>query len=124
MALQKEMVAAGVWGAQAEAVNGGSVVSGLTASATQTQAAGTALTAAVNLVATCATAGNALTLPVAARGDEVIVHNGGAASANVFPPVGGSINGGTANAALALAAGKAAVYKYTSNVNCIAVISA
>ena len=54
---------------------------------------------------TCANGGDAVTLPAAAAGKLVIIANNGANSADVFPASGDKIDGGSANAALALAAG-------------------
>lgn len=101
MALKKELVGSGVWGGTADAVNG-SVATGLTS-------AGTAytdclrLTAAVNVLGTVG-ASSGVGLPNGATtGDHVYVRNGGASALAVYPPVGGTINGGSANAAVSLA---------------------
>jgi hypothetical protein len=88
-------------------------IDGLTASATQTQAAGTPITASTVGFSTVASAGNAATLPPAIRGMEVAVINETATSMNVFPASAGQggvsggdkINGGAQNAAIAVAGG-------------------
>ena len=54
-------------------------------------------------IATCANAGDAVTLPAASAGLMVIVVNNGAESADVFPASGDKIDGGSTNAAYALA---------------------
>lgn len=41
--------------------------------------------------------------------DQVLVRNDGANTVNVYPPVGGTLNGGAANAAATVAAAKAAL---------------
>lgn len=51
---------------------------------------------AFNVIATCATAGDSVILPAGMpQGSVVVVLNSGAAAADVFPPTGGTINGGT-----------------------------
>jgi len=61
-------------------------------------------------IATCANAGDACTLPAAKAGQLVIIVNNGANSADVFPASGDKIDGGSANAAFALAAGANALF--------------
>jgi len=61
-------------------------------------------------IATCANAGDACTLPAAKAGQRVIIVNNGANSADVFPASGDKIDGGSANAAFALAAGSNALF--------------
>ena len=61
-------------------------------------------------IATCANPGDAVTLPTAAAGKLVIIANNGANSADVFPASGDKIDGGSANAALALPAGANRMY--------------
>lgn len=118
MSLAKEMVASGLFVNAAKAVNG-SVVTGVTAGTTQTQAGATALVGATNVVGTVGTENDGVILPVAETGDTVFVRNGGANTMKVYPPVGGAVNGGTANAAVTLAAGASATYRYTSTVNVV-----
>ena len=70
-----------------------------------TQATGTAITAQVNTFTTVA-AGAGATLPSsAAIGSEVVIFNRGANALLVYPPSGGSIESGAANAAVSVAAG-------------------
>lgn len=118
MALAKELVASGLFVNTAKAV-GGSVVTGIIAGTTQTQAGATALTGAVNVIGTVGTTSDGVILPVAEVGDSVFVRNGGANTAKVYPPLGGAVNGGTANAAVTLASGASTTFIYTSTVNSV-----
>jgi len=85
---------------------GMSYVTGITARAGGTRAAGTPLTAAVNHITVCATAADSVVLPPAVGGQEMVVINGGAAAAQVFAAVGTSdtINGVAAATGISLAA--------------------
>lgn len=82
-----------------------SVQTGLVAHAGGGQANGTPLTAMACFVATAATTGDSVTLPVSVPGMEIslVVQNTTAATINVFPATGETINGGSANAAIAAA---------------------
>jgi hypothetical protein len=55
----------------------------VSASATQTQVGGTALTTDHVLISTCATAGDSVTLPSAVAGRNVCITNSGAAAENI-----------------------------------------
>jgi hypothetical protein len=81
---------------------------GYTAFAGGGQASAVPLTAAFNRVTVCATAGDSVRLPRAVPGATCVVFNRGAASMNVFPMTGQSINALAANTALAVAAGASA----------------
>ncbi len=61
-------------------------------------------------IAVCGNSGDAVTLPAAVAGQLVIIVNNGANSADVFPASGDKIDGGSANAAFALAAGANALF--------------
>ncbi len=80
----------------------GGVTTGLTAGTTQTAAGATALTGALNTVTVVAADNDGVILPAGrVHGDVVGVANLAAAQDNkVCPNTGGSINGGSANAAL------------------------
>lgn len=117
------LIANGFANPQATAVLGG-VTSGLTAYATGGQANATALANSINVISTCATIGDSVKLPVADIGDELWVRNNGAASCDVFPQTGGAINGGSANAAMAVANSKTAIFKSLGSGNWIAVLTA
>ncbi len=90
---------------------------GLTAFAGGGQASATALGFGANVVTVCATGGDSVKLTSAAAigGTLVFVKNLGAASCNVFPPVGGAINSLADNAAFAVAAGSSATFISRNN---------
>jgi hypothetical protein len=93
-----------------------SVTTGITAATGSSQATGVVLTSRVNVIAVCATGGDAVTLPAGCGvGAEMLVRNNGAASADVFPPVGGAFNGGSTDAAVAVASAKASTFICTSS---------
>ena len=92
----------------------GGATTGITAYAGGGAANATVLTTKVNVVATCATAADSVKLPLAPQLSDVVVRNNGAASCNVFPPSGGAINGGSADAAFAVANGKTATFTVVS----------
>ncbi len=100
------------------------VATGLTAKAGGGQAGATALTGNVNRIAVCATIGDSAILPPAIVGRRVSVYNAGAASANIFPQTGESINSGAADAAFAVAATKAAIFECVATGVWNAVLSA
>jgi hypothetical protein len=96
----------------------------LTAKAGGGQAGATALTGNVNRLTVCATAADSALLPLGVVGRRVSVYNAGAASANVFPQTGESINSGAANAAFAVANTKAAIFECVATGVWNAVLSA
>lgn len=88
-----------------------SATDAMTASATQTQAAGTPITTVISRFTTVASNNNACTLPVSAPGMELTIINAHASNAiQIFPNAGGTtteqINALGANAAFSLAATK------------------
>lgn len=87
--------------------NGWSAAS-ITAHAGGGQAAATPITAAITLIAVCATAGDSVVLPPAMGGQMLWITNAGAASAQIFTAagLGGTINGVAGTTGIALAAGK------------------
>lgn len=87
-----------------------SAVNGLTAHAGGGQASATALTAAVNVVGTVATAADSVKLPAAKKGATMIVVNASANSMNVFPATGETIDGAAVNTAKAVAGGKSTMF--------------
>lgn len=87
-----------------------SAVDGLTADTGSAQAGATPLTAAVNVIGTVGTAGDSALLPAAKKGAVVLVKNASATSADVFPASGEKIDGGSADAAKAVAGGKATAF--------------
>ena len=83
----------------------------ISASATQTQVAATAMTTTINRVTVVGTAGDAVKLPAAVAGKVVIVKNADAADAvGVFPASGDAINALSANAVYSLAALKGVLF--------------
>jgi hypothetical protein len=77
------------------------------------------------VVYTTSTASNGPTLPATAgSGDSYLVANNTANSINVWPPVGGAIGTGSANAALAVGAGKTCTFYALGNGNFVANLSA
>lgn len=71
-----------------------SVETGITASTTQTQVGGYALTKPISNITVCANANDAVTLPAALAGRQCIVRNGGAQTMRVFPASGDNCGGG------------------------------
>ena len=84
---------------------GYSTSSGLTANPGGGQAGALALAKDINIITVCATAGDSVLLPVSTAGRRIVVMNEGAASCNVFPPVGSKIDSLATDAAFAVAAG-------------------
>jgi len=76
------------------------VTDGITASATQTIAGATALTKGINRVSTVASTGNAVALPTAVAGLQILIINDGANTIQVFPcnEASDAIDGGSPNA--------------------------
>lgn len=81
------------------------VQTNIVASATVSQAAATPLTAQMCFLATVASAGNAIRLPAAAPGMEIVVVNQTANAAATYPAGTDTINGGGAGASVALPTG-------------------
>lgn len=96
------------------------------AAAGDSQATGTALTGGVNVVtsATGTTADGVVLPSDRAAGDILYIINSTATAIDVFPSTGGAINGGTANAAKALAANMSGLYISLGSGNWGAVLSA
>ena len=101
-----------------------STTNNITAKAGGGQTGGSPMLTDLNLVTVCATIGDSVTLPTAEAGREVTVANLGAASLNVFPNTGDKVNAGVANAAYALAAGKAATFYGAGPLQWVALLSA
>jgi hypothetical protein len=85
------------------------VNAGVTASSGSIQG-GEPITVTYTEIATCATAGDSVTLPTAAAGLVVVVANNGAESADVFPASGDDIDKGGVNTAYALASGTNTIF--------------
>lgn len=96
------MMGSGIPAAAAVAITG-STTSGLTAAGT-TQGTALAVSDDVNVVTTTA-AGTGVILPSnLTKNDRMVVSNHGANALLVYPPTGGAIDNGTANAGLSVAA--------------------
>lgn len=104
MTRKADLVRSGMHATTADAVVG-SVATGLTAAGSAHTDA-LALAADINVVGTTAASTGVKLMTKLSLGDEVVVVNLGANALAVYPPTGGTINGGSANAALSVAAGK------------------
>jgi hypothetical protein len=91
-----------------------STAEGLVAHAGGLQPLATPITAMCVRFTTVASIGDSSILPTAMPGLEITVINAGAASMNVFPDLGSQINAAGANVALALGAGKTAIFFTTA----------
>jgi len=94
------------------------------AAAGSTQATATPLTASVNHI-TGANGTNGVRLPaIAQRGQFVAVHNATSAQVlKVYPPTGGTINGGSTNAAVNQSGLTLAIFIATSPTNWAAIVT-
>jgi hypothetical protein len=121
MTVTKNLLGSGVAGLTADAITGFPSLA-----QTATGASQGALALPTDFVVyTTSTAANGPTLPaVTASGDSFLVANNTANSINVWPPVGGKIGSGSTDAALAVGAGKTAVFYSLGNGNFVAVLSA
>lgn len=86
------------------------VTTGITAHAGGGQTSAVALTTYFNNITTCATAGDSVKLLTATAGQIQVVTNNGATAVDVFPFLGDTINGGSADAAIRLAVGETIVF--------------
>lgn len=89
-------------------------VAAATASTTQTQAGGTILNADFT-VATVANASDAFTIPANLPKGTIFYVVGGANAGQVFPPVGGAINGGSVDASKPLDASVVHMFVVTAS---------
>lgn len=95
--IQRNLMGIGMAAQQAQTI-AGRVVTGLTATGSSSQADSLAVYSEINVVTTtAANTGGRLPSNFSA-GDSMIVHNNGASTLFIYPPVGGKINGGSANA--------------------------
>lgn len=100
MTSQNRLTVAGISAVAADAIQG-TVANNLTATGS-TQATALALPADINRVTTVA-ASTGVIIPPANSGDGGTVYNGGANALLLYPPVGGTINGLSANAGYSIA---------------------
>lgn len=78
------------------------------------QADAIALAADIHYFATVAASTGAI-LPLGETSQGIEVYNGGANTLTVYPPVGGTINGGSANTGVSLASGAGAAFRYADS---------
>jgi hypothetical protein len=122
MSQESKIVGQGIWAEAAQQLISGDVLTGQTASTT-TQATATAITADITVFTTVASTG-AVILPAGGAAD-ILIMNGQATNALiVFPPIGGTINGGSANASYSQAVSKCARYVTADGMAWYAMISA
>jgi hypothetical protein len=100
------------------------IETGITATAGGTKAAARVLTAAINVIATCATGADSVLLPAALAGLCIFVTNRGAASAQVFGAGTDTIDDVATGTGVAQANGKSAVYTCTQDGKWYRVLSA
>ena len=82
-----------------------------------TSATATELTCAVNVVTTCTEGASGVILPVNDIGDSIAVINATSANLRVYPPSGGSLNGGTADVPFTMGHNSAADFYQTGTAN-------
>lgn len=120
MSSRDRLVQTGMWADMAQSVVAGSFASGLSGAGT-TQADATAIAADVSMFGTVAlNAGARLPVDIG----EKVVFNGGANPLLVYPPVGGTVNAGAANASFSVAAGKAAWFLSHNGLTFVALVGA
>lgn len=95
---------------------------GLTASTTQTQAGGLALTNVTNEITTVANPNDAVTLPTAAVNDVVKIYNNGANVLQVFPNTSDNLGEGV-DASTTIEPGQFGVFRANGTTNWLSVIS-
>jgi len=113
MALVKNLMGVGVAAAQATQIVG-NVADNLTATGTA-QVDALPLAAGANVFSTVASGTGARLFTASDIGDTQTVYNQGANSLNIYPPVGGTIQGLSVNAALAVVTGSATTFQKTNN---------
>jgi len=87
-----------------------SITASITASTTQTQAGGTALTAEINAVSVCDNTNDTVVLPEAQAGKHCYISNRGAQVLQIFPAVSDNIDNLTVNVPVTLAVGSKVHY--------------
>jgi hypothetical protein len=120
MPLSKRMMAVGLSAEAAKATNGQFV--NLPAGVGTTQAGATAVSGDVNVIVTSSAGNTAFVLPndaIASDNVDIMALTTISASALIFPPLGGTINGGGANASITMAAGTSATFWCTANLTWI-----
>lgn len=119
----KNIMGAGVPPLVAQMING-TASDGLVATGS-TQGTALMLPSDVNVFTTVAASTGCLLNANPAPGDEILVANLGANALLVYPPVGGTIQGGSVNAGFSVAASKTAKFiARTGSLNFIVLLSA
>lgn len=116
MPLSKRMMAVGLPGETAKAINGQFVA--LPAGVGTAQVGATPATGDVNTIGTSSVGNTAFVLPSdAIAGDnlDIMTLSTITASALIFPPIGGTINGGGTNASITMAVSTSATFWCTAN---------
>lgn len=122
MAIAKKLIGLGLpWGTAAGVV--GNVDNNLTA-AGSTQATALLVSNDINVVTTTAASTGVILRSDLSAGDSQEVVNYGASTLTVYPPVGGKINNGSANAGVSVAANTSALYTSIDGLNFFGVKSA
>lgn len=116
MTIETNLVAqGGFFTTEAKAIAGNTLAVGLVGVGT-TQATATPIPLADYVCFATAAAGTGGIL-TAGGGAEINVYNGGANALLVYPPVGGNMNQGAANAGFSVAAGKNCLFQTPDSVN-------
>jgi hypothetical protein len=122
MPIARKLIGLGLpWGTAAGVV--GQVDNNLTAAGT-TQATALAIGNDINVVTTAAASTGVILRSDLAAGDSQEVVNYGANTLTVYPPVGGKINNGSANAGVTIATNTSALYTSIDGLNFFGVKSA
>ena len=108
MTQETKVIGQGIWGEATQQLVIGDVLTGQTASTT-TQSTATAITYDITTFTTVASTG-AVILPSGGAADIRIMNAQATNALVVFPPLGGTINGGSANASYSQAVSKCARY--------------
>lgn len=112
MTTQQKLMGLGTAAALAAQI-AGDITAGITA-AGSTQATATPIYSDVNVVSTTAASTGVLLPSNRSAGDTVEVTNLGANALSVYPPTGGNIGTGAANAAFSIPVSKSAIFRQVS----------
>jgi hypothetical protein len=125
MTIKANLTGSGIAPLASIGIAGGNISNSLTAAGTN-QATALVLTSLndIHVITTAAASTGAILPSSLSIGDQMVVVNGGANSITLFPPVGGKLNNGTANAGLTVASTKAAHVFCIDNLNFAVVVSA
>lgn len=121
MALAAEIMGGGISAGAADAIQGG--INLTISAAGTTQGTATAIKTSNNYLSTVAS-GSGVILPAAMQGDWIVIYNGGANAAAVYPPTGAKINSLSTNTAMTLGTNTACIYFCFSSTQWICDLSA